>query len=298
MSARRRETDADSSVGARGCFAEPERNARRLALRILDAHPARFDAQDAVRRVAELEDVALQALDGEILVERADERAGGLEDDLVVRVVGNGAAAGDRGQARALARAQPLVHGVAVQIGAASAAPRAEAFGEHAHDGVEVRAREIAIRPRARTSANSSSSPYSRADDLGDDLLREHVERMLGNAAAGRARRAARRRAARRIRPARRGSTGTAAPSARRSPSGWRGRRAAGTPRSMRGEPSWQTSSTSPMSMPSSSEAVATMALSLPALSRCSASKPLLLREAAVMGRDVLRRRAARRGAA
>ena len=39
-----------------------------------------------------------------------------------------------------------------------------------------------------------------------------------------------------------------------------------------RGEPSWQTRSTSPMSMPSSSEAVATSALSLPRLSRCSAS--------------------------
>ena len=38
-----------------------------------------------------------------------------------------------------------------------------------------------------------------------------------------------------------------------------------------RGEPSWQTRSTSPMSMPSSSEAVATSTLSSPFLSRCSA---------------------------
>ena len=37
-------------------------------------------------------------------------------------------------------------------------------------------------------------------------------------------------------------------------------------------EPSWQTRSTSPMSIPSSSEAVATSALSSPALSRCSAA--------------------------
>ena len=41
----------------------------------------------------------------------------------------------------------------------------------------------------------------------------------------------------------------------------------------LRGVPSWHTSSTSPMSMPSSSEAVATITLSLPALRRCSASK-------------------------
>ena len=42
-----------------------------------------------------------------------------------------------------------------------------------------------------------------------------------------------------------------------------------------RGEPSWQTRSTSPMSMPSSSEAVATSAFSAPAFSRCSASSRL-----------------------
>ena len=38
-------------------------------------------------------------------------------------------------------------------------------------------------------------------------------------------------------------------------------------------EPSWQTRSTSPMSMPSSSEAVATRTVSEPALSRCSACR-------------------------
>ena len=39
-----------------------------------------------------------------------------------------------------------------------------------------------------------------------------------------------------------------------------------------RGEPIWQARSISPMSMPSSSEAVATSARSAPCLSRCSAS--------------------------
>ena len=54
-----------------------------------------------------------------------------------------------------------------------------------------------------------------------------------------------------------------------------------------RGEPSWQTSSTSPMSMPSSSEAVATITLR-------SRLEPLLgveaglLRQRAMMSRDVL----------
>jgi hypothetical protein len=40
---------------------------------ILDAHRAALDPQNAVGGVAELEDVALQALDGEILVHGADQ---------------------------------------------------------------------------------------------------------------------------------------------------------------------------------------------------------------------------------
>ena len=55
-----------------------------------------------------------------------------------------------------------------------------------------------------------------------------------------------------------------------------------------RGEPSWQTRSTSPMSMPSSSDAVATSALSSPALQTLLGIQPMLLGEAAVMRGDVL----------
>jgi hypothetical protein len=38
---------------------------------------ARFDARNAIRRVAELEDVAREAFDREVLVDRADELPGG-----------------------------------------------------------------------------------------------------------------------------------------------------------------------------------------------------------------------------
>ena len=64
-----------------------------------------LDPQDPVGDVAELEDVALQALDREVLVHRADELRLRLEHHLVVGVVRNGAAGGDRGEARA---ASPL----------------------------------------------------------------------------------------------------------------------------------------------------------------------------------------------
>ena len=59
------------------------------ALRVGDAHDAGLDAQDLPGRVAELEDVAAVRLDREVLVERADERAVGLEEHLVVGGVGN-----------------------------------------------------------------------------------------------------------------------------------------------------------------------------------------------------------------
>ncbi len=64
------------------------------------------DLQDAPRRVAELEDVARHALDGEVLVERADERVVRLEDDAVVGDLRDRAARGQREQPRAAAAAQ------------------------------------------------------------------------------------------------------------------------------------------------------------------------------------------------
>ena len=56
----------------------------------------------------------------------------------------------------------------------------------------------------------------------------------------------------------------------------------------LRGDSSWQTRSTVPMSMPSSSEAVATSARISPALRRCLQAVAALLGEAAVVRADVL----------
>ena len=74
-------------------FAVPKRNRRRRAVRVFDAHDAGFDAADRPRVRAEQEDVAGHALDREIFVERADDVPVGLGDDVVVRGVGNRAAA-------------------------------------------------------------------------------------------------------------------------------------------------------------------------------------------------------------
>ena len=70
-----------------------------MAFGVFYTDAASFDAEDAVRDVAELEYVALQAFDGEVFVYCAYEGRLWLEDDLVVGVVGDGAAGGERGEA-------------------------------------------------------------------------------------------------------------------------------------------------------------------------------------------------------
>ena len=67
-------------------------------LGVLDADDAPFDAQDAIGGVAELEDVPGQALDGEVLVHRADHLGLRLQQHLVIGVIRDGPARGQRGQ--------------------------------------------------------------------------------------------------------------------------------------------------------------------------------------------------------
>ena len=71
-SPRSRDTENESSSAAAGRLAEPERNGRRHAVRVLDAHEAALDPQDSIGAIAELKDVAGHAFDGEILVDRTD----------------------------------------------------------------------------------------------------------------------------------------------------------------------------------------------------------------------------------
>src|SRR5208283_5887170 len=56
-------------VGAARRLAQPERDIGRLAMSVLDPHGPAFDPLDAVRRIAELEHVALHALYGEVFVD-------------------------------------------------------------------------------------------------------------------------------------------------------------------------------------------------------------------------------------
>ena len=74
---------------------------RRLAVRVLHPHRPALDPQDAIGGVAELEDVALQALDSEVLVDAADDVVLRLQQHLIVGRVGDRAARGERRRAGA-----------------------------------------------------------------------------------------------------------------------------------------------------------------------------------------------------
>ncbi len=212
---------------AAGRLGDPERDAGRGAVRVLDAHRPGFHPADAPRRVPEQEHVARHRLDREVLVHLADRDPLGLGDDRVLRVVGDGAAAGERGDARAAAPLHAAVHGVAVEQRRGAAGRGGDPLREHVDDRVELGAREGAVGPGA-------------ADEREEPVEVGSARRTPPRRSAARARRAAgrgcgspraRRRAGRapapRTRGARRGSSGTAGPSARPPSRARRGRRAA-----------------------------------------------------------------------
>src|SRR5205823_5366675 len=120
-----------------------------------------------------------ERLDGEVFVEMADGEALRLGDHRVLRIVRNGASAGERGDARAAPAGELLVDGVAVEMRAAPAAPLADALREHLDDTVEVGARHLAVwvgAPRQREERVLGELLAARHRD---DLLGEDVERVL-----------------------------------------------------------------------------------------------------------------------
>ena len=95
---------------------------------IFDPHHTALDADDAIALVAELKDVAGQALDSEVLVHRPDEMILGLQQHLIVGIVRDRASGRQRGEPCAAPAAQHVVDPVVVYQRAAAAAAGAEAF--------------------------------------------------------------------------------------------------------------------------------------------------------------------------
>jgi hypothetical protein len=118
--------------------------------------------------------------DRPVLVHAADRGVVGVENDLVAPSWDR-AARHHRRQARAAPAAQPAVHAVAVQPRAAPAARRLEALREHLEHGLELVARQRAVRPRAAHQREQRVlAPLARGAAR-DDLLGEDVERRLGD---------------------------------------------------------------------------------------------------------------------
>ena len=168
-------------VAAARRLAEPERDGGRLAMRVLHPDDAALDAHDAVGVVAELEYVAGQALDGKVLVDAADRLVLGFQHHLVVGGVRNRAARGQCGQSRAAPAAQHVVDGIVMDQRAAPAAAGGEPLGQHVHDGGEFLARQRAVRPGAAQAVVQRRLGPVLCRDFGNDLLGQHVERLVRN---------------------------------------------------------------------------------------------------------------------
>ncbi len=146
-------------------------------MRVGNADDAGLHPADLPRRRAQQEDVASHALDREIFVDGSDDVTVRLDDDVVVGVLRDRAARGDRGDARAAPRPQLAVDPVVVEVRAAAPARRRDAVGQHGEDVVVVLAGEVAIRiGRAHRIVEVVRVPVIGGARR-DDLLREDVER-------------------------------------------------------------------------------------------------------------------------
>ena len=220
---------------------------------------------------AQEKDVAHHRLDGEVLVDRPHRGVVGIEDDPVVAHLGDGPAGGEGGQAGAAAGTEDGVDPVAVEIGHPLAPAGGDPLGGQLEDVLVVGRRRARRRgrpggpepagpaptiPRPPPPRPRSAGPGCRGGRRGDGWRRAG---RPGRRPGGRPH-----------------STSSSRVEGKRIPSGvpWRVWLERPTRWSMvamaRGEPTWQTSSTGPMSIPSSSEAVATRARRSPARRRVS----------------------------
>ena len=140
-----------------------------------------FDALDAPTGGAKKDDVAGAGVDGEVLVERGDLDAFGLEDDVVERDVGDGSAVGDGDAARAAAWMEDAVDAVAQEISSVAAAGGFDAFGEEGDEVVEGFAREVAVGVGAAEGVVESVFFPRLGSAGGDDLLHEDVGGLRWN---------------------------------------------------------------------------------------------------------------------
>src|SRR5262245_11949232 len=146
---------------------------------VLHAHYAALDADNLIGSVAELEDIALKTLYGEILIDRADHHVLRLEQNLEVGIVGDRATGSDCREPTPAPPTQHTVDLVAMEQRAAPSAPRGEAVGKHTQHGSIDFALDIAVGPSVADESEELSLVPLLGVDLRRDLLGEHVERCV-----------------------------------------------------------------------------------------------------------------------
>ena len=162
-------------------LAEPEGHGGRQALGVLHADLALLHAQDAPGVVPQLHDVPGRALDGEVLVQRADEGLRGLHDHVVVELVGNRPARHQGVDPCPLPAPDRTVHQVPLDVGVLAAPARRIALVQHGHDAVEFLSGQTAVGIGLSHQVVQFVLAEIAVSHLRDDLLGQHVEGLFGD---------------------------------------------------------------------------------------------------------------------
>ena len=118
-------------IGPAGRLAEPERNIGRLALCVRHPHLALFDLEDSIGGIAQLKDVAGQALESEVFVQCPDKMSLRFQHHIVIELIRNHPAVGHGSESGAFPGSDALVNRVIVDVTAAPAAPGRKALCQH-----------------------------------------------------------------------------------------------------------------------------------------------------------------------
>ncbi len=129
--------------------------------------------------VPQLKHIAGVRLDGEVLVQRPDERLAGIEHHAIVGNVRNGPARGEREQPRPTASTQRPMHLVSMDERCPATTRRRETVGDHRDHRVERLAGQIAIGPCAPDDLEQRVLLARPARGLRHDLLGEDIERRV-----------------------------------------------------------------------------------------------------------------------
>ena len=148
-------------------------------MRIFDADASVFHALNAPGRGPKEEDIAGMALNREVFVERANQRAFRLGNDLKLRRLGNRAAVGDGDEPRAAASFDHAVDLVAMEHRTAASAHGGDAFGQNLDHRIEAFSSQIAIRIRGAHHREEFFLVPFAGCSRGDQLLSQDVERRI-----------------------------------------------------------------------------------------------------------------------